>query len=224
MTCYKAVIFDLDGTLVDSLQGIAYAMNQVLVKRGCRPLPVDDYVRYIGKGVRELIAQAWNRSLTSQELDEYEVDLSYFYSQCFLQKTNIFKGMDDVLCFLQSQGVYLAVLSNKPHCYTEPLVRQLFPKVSFSYIRGIDEEDYKKPHLYFLKDCLKKMGTVAEETLFVGDSLIDARLSQKGGVDFYFVHWGYCFRQKELFDILENTYYEGRFVKDLYLYFKKIYS
>lgn len=184
------VVFDLDGTLVDSIEDIAAAMNNVLQEYGRPPLPLSHFSSLVGGGTRNMV----QRSAAAAGVDAANVDILFAeftddYEQNFLNKTHPFEGVYDVLSDLHFSGIQLAVLSNKSQHLVERIVATFFTDIPFTHVIGLSERFPKKPApdalLHIIADC------AAEAVLMVGDTAHDLHTAAAAGVASVAVGWGY---------------------------------
>lgn len=192
----QLVIFDLDGTLLDTVADLANATNRALEQCGYPTHPVDAYYQFVGNGINKLFARALPadssnednvlriRSLFVPCYNEHNADCSCPYP-----------GIMGLLEELQSRGVLIAVASNKYHEATVKLVRHFFSGISFSVILGQREGVPIKPAPDIVYDILRETGVSAEQALYVGDSGVDMQTALNAGVESVGVTWG--FRSEE---------------------------
>ncbi|SFR55120.1 HAD family hydrolase [Anaeromicropila populeti] len=197
MRSIKGALFDLDGTLADSLESIAVACNKVLVELGFPVLPKENYKYYAGDGVRVL----WKRVLEQvgdkegKNFDEaYAKYTEIFKMDCTYQVT-AFKGMREVLGNMKSMGIRLAVVSNKPHDRAVEVVERLFGKGFFDEVLGLKEGYPKKPDPLGALSVANSIGVSPKECIFVGDTNVDMQTGKGAGMLTIGVLWG--FRTKE---------------------------
>jgi len=191
---YKAVIFDLDGTLLDTLTDIAISANYVLENYNKSPLPIEDYNLLVGQGA----AQLFKDLLPELSLEEQKNALALFekhYEKQFSINTKIYEGISKVLTFLQVREIKMAVLSNKPNSFTKKCVMKYLKNWKFDAAYGIREGILRKPHVAGVVEILKELGVSANETLFVGDTKVDMLTAKNADMDSIGVLWG--FREKE---------------------------
>lgn len=193
----RYLVFDLDGTLVDSLPGITEGVNRSLARLGRSPLSQKAVRSMIGSGAANLCAQAIGYPNAEQAPpEELEAMHSLFrqeYPLCWQgEGTRPYAGMSRMLSRLLSVGCHLAVLSNKPHEVTEPMVQALFPAIPFSPIMGFTGRFPRKPAPDALLEIARQWGVPAAEMTLVGDSLYDARTAQNAGCGLALVAWGYA--------------------------------
>ena len=188
----KLVIFDLDGTLLDTIADLADASNYALKQLGHPTHPVDTIRTYVGNGINKLLERALPESERNEEnvmrmrshfvpyYDAHNADLSAPYP-----------GIVALLEALQAKGVMLAVASNKYQEATEKLVKHYFPMIDFVEVLGQREGIPVKPDPSIVSDILTKANVSPEETLYVGDSGVDMHTAINAGVDAVGVAWGF---------------------------------
>lgn len=193
----RHIVFDLDGTLVDSLPGIAEGVARALAALQ-QPIPTPDQVRgMIGQGARNLCAQALGyNSVESAPPDLLEQTYRQFclaYPHCWQGSyTRPYPGIPELLSRLQAAGARLAVLSNKPHDVTLPMVQALFPGVCIQPILGYTGQFPRKPAPDALWHIAAGWGAAPADLILVGDSLFDAQTAQNAGCQLALVDWGYA--------------------------------
>ena len=192
----NALIFDLDGTLVESLPGIAASLNRTLTLHGL-PGHNDAAVRgFIGDGVRKLV----ERALTGvSRLDLVESVLSGFaadYAISWRDGTTVYPGFFELLADLRAQNVPLAVLSNKPHPFTVDIVKELFPDNTFGAVLGSREDLPHKPDPSGALEIAASLGVAPENCILIGDSTMDLETAKNAGMASVAVTWGYHDRER----------------------------
>lgn len=187
------VIFDLDGTLLDTIADLGEAVNHALAKRGLPLHTRDEYVRKVGHGVRNLVTISLPEELQSDEalIDECLADFKAWYTAHIDVYTHPYPGMQQLLRDLHSKGVKLAVASNKFQSGTEYLVDKFFGDVPFAAILGNREGFPLKPDPAIVEECLRCAGVQRSEAILVGDSLTDMKTAENGGIPGIAVSWGY---------------------------------
>jgi phosphoglycolate phosphatase len=191
----KGVIFDLDGTLVNSLKDIADAMNSVLQDLNYPTHSYDAYQYFIGSGLRNLVS----KSLPETHNDEKSIESCYLlmieeYRDTCTRKTTSYEGIIELLDHLLLHNIKLSVFSNKSDELTKKIAGALFPNY-FDFVVGLTTESLKKPNPSEALAISKNMGLKPEEIIFVGDSGIDMQTATNANMFAVGVSWGY--RPKE---------------------------
>lgn len=191
------IVFDLDGTLVDSLPGIAEGLNRSLRHLGLPEHSPAAIRKMIGSGAANLCAKALGytnaQEAPAKALEALHGKFRQEYPTCWQGAyTPIYAGIADLLAKLSAAGANMAVLSNKPHEVTEPMVRSLFPHIPFSHIMGHTGRFPRKPAPDALLHIAQCWGVNAQELILVGDSLYDARTAANAGCQTALVAWGYA--------------------------------
>lgn len=192
----RHLVFDLDGTLVDSLPGIAVGLNRALASMGLPTHSTNAVRGMIGRGARNLCASALgyaNDSLMPQEqVETLHAAFRREYPATWRSGTFIYPGITEMLTRLVSVGAHLSVLSNKPHDVTLPMVQELFRPVPFSPILGYTGAFPRKPAPDALHYIAQSWGIGTNELTLVGDSLYDAQTAANAGCHCILVTWGYA--------------------------------
>ena len=190
---YRTVLFDLDGTLLDTLDDLGAAVNHALSLRG---LPLHDRAFYetkVGHGIRDLVTKSLPEDRQEDEafIDACLADFKAWYTAHIDVHTRPYPGMPALLSALQAGGAALAVASNKFQEGTEKLVEEFFPDIRFAAILGNRPGAPLKPDPRIVEEVLKASGTAPEEAVLVGDSPTDMRTAANGGIAAIAVDWGY---------------------------------
>ncbi len=196
-TLFDAVIFDLDGTLADSLGDIAGAMNEALAARGWPEHPEPAYNHFIGEGVEQMALKAMpaqHRLLMPALVDEYRAR----YAQRIDHSTRAFPGIPELLQALEAARVPMAVLSNKRDDFTVELVRRLFSTVPFVDVRGERVGVPRKPDPQAALELAKVLHTAPARCAFVGDTPVDIKTGVASGMVPVGVLWGFRSRDELL--------------------------
>ena len=189
-----AVIFDLDGTLVDTLGDIAAATNHVLVGEGYPVHAIEAYRDFVGEGVRRLIEQALPMSRAGHSEALVARTLALFqhrYQANLVVKTAPYDGIRILLSRLEARAIPIAVLSNKPHALTQQVVRELFPKTAFEVVYGQRQGISRKPDPVAALEIAELLGIPPARCAFVGDTIVDVETAVAAAMIPIGVSWGY---------------------------------
>ena len=189
---YKLVIFDLDDTLLDTIDDLKEAVNHAMSLRGFPTFTRNEVMVMVGHGARHLMRQA----LPVGHKDDDVVDAAYndfkaYYTTHIDTYTKPFPGIQDLLAKLHQEGVMLAVASNKFQEGTEHLIKEFFPEIPFVAVLGGRPDFPLKPDPEIVNEVLRNADTNKEDTVVVGDSDTDMETAANGGVMGVAVNWGY---------------------------------
>lgn len=194
----KACIFDLDGTLTDTLESLAYSVKATLREMGLPEITTEQCRRFVGDGAKVLM----ERSLLAageKDLSRLEESLAayrrIFDENCTYHVTP-YQGIPELLQSLKEKGVLLAVLSNKPHEQAVKVVKEIFGERWFDYVSGQQEGIEKKPDPAGVIHIMETLKLTNEECLYVGDSEVDVRTGNNAGVRTIIVSWGFRTREE----------------------------
>ena len=188
------IIFDLDGTLINTIDDLGQACNYALAACGFPTHKIEDYPRLVGNGINKLIERALPEKLRQEEtvmqVREYFVP---YYDEHNCDYTRPYEGIPQLLKTLKEQGHYLAVASNKYQAATEKIVAQLFPGI-FDIVLGERENIAREPDPQIVYDILSTLNTQLSTTncLYIGDSLVDAQTAKAANLPFVACTWGFC--------------------------------
>lgn len=188
----QLVIFDLDGTLLDTVADLANATNQALEQYGYPTHPVEAYYKFVGNGINKLFARALPTEASNEEnvLRVRSLFVPY-YNEHNADYSRPYPGVVELLHTLQEDGVKIAVASNKYHEATLKLVHHFFPDIRFAAIYGQREDVPIKPAPDIVYDILRDTGISTEQALYVGDSGVDMQTACNAGVESVGVTWGF---------------------------------
>ena len=184
-------IFDLDGTLLDTLQDLAAAVNFALRKNGMEEHSIDDIRRFVGNGVRKLIERAVPDGSKNPRIDEVFADFRSYYMQHSLDTTKPYDGITEILQELKMRGCKMAVVSNKMMAATQELVAHFFPEIEVAIGENEVEGIRKKPAPDMVFEALNRLGAEAESAVYIGDSDVDIQTAKNAGVPCISVLWGF---------------------------------
>ncbi len=190
-----AVIFDLDGTLLNTLGDLRAATNHVLEVRGLPPHSMEEIRQFIGNGIRLLICRAMPEGTPEAEIDAALDDFKAYYTAHIHDRTVPYDGIPQLLTALKKRGIQVAVLSNKIDSASQQLIEYFFPgktDVVFGEHVGVP----RKPDPTSCRMVMQQLGVQPEQVLYVGDSGTDMQTAKNAGLYAVGVTWG--FRSKEV--------------------------
>ena len=188
-----AVIFDLDGTLLDTIADIAHAMNSVLAHRGLPPHPDDAYRKMVGWGLRELASRALPEG---HDIDEAASELHAAYHADPVSRATVYPGVHRLMSELSGHGVPTSVLSNKADDLVQTIVSTFFPDASFVSVRGLREGVPAKPDPESAIQTLQEMNVSADRAIYLGDSDVDVQTARRAGMIAVGAAWGFRGREE----------------------------
>lgn len=188
----RLCIFDLDGTLLNTLEDLADAANQMLTLHGYPTHPIDAYRYFVGNGMPTLI----HRILPEQHRTPTEEEFCLrqflnYYTEHMHDKTSVYAGMTETLEKLQGQNCRLAVATNKVQSALEPLMAKFFPTIYWDALLGQRPGIAVKPDPQIVYDILKITGMDKAETIYFGDTSVDIETAHRAGLKAVGVLWGY---------------------------------
>ncbi len=189
----KACIFDLDGTMTNSLNSIAYFVNSTTEKYGMPAIPAEDFKLLVGNGTKKLIERVLKRH--NKNDPELEAKILKEYTEAYdknpLHLCEVYDGILETLKALKEKGIKLAVLSNKQQVATEFVIRELFPAGIFSLVCGAKEGVPLKPDPTAVFGIISEFGFEKDECLFIGDTSVDIQTGKNAGLSSIGVLWGF---------------------------------
>ena len=189
---FRAVLFDLDGTLLDTIDDLTDAMNAVLAQRDWPPHDREDYKIFVGSGTTELVRLALpENQRDANTIAVCERELKENYGEHCMDRTRPFDGIEPFLDALVERGIKMAVLSNKPDRFVKMLVEKLLPRWRFDVVQGERPSMPKKPDPAVPLAIAKQLGVPAAEFVYLGDSSIDMETAANAGMYPIGVLWGF---------------------------------
>ena len=198
-TAFKAVIFDLDGTLINSLQDIADSMNRVLAAKGFPTHDYESYRYFIGRGLKNLVGRTLSEEQRTEEtINGLYTDLQNDYEKNCLQKTVLYNGIPALLDALAERHLTLAILSNKADEFTKKIAKELMSPWPFAKIIGSKEGIPRKPDPTGALMLSQSLDLLPSEILYVGDTSVDMKTAIAAGMFPVGVTWGFRTREELL--------------------------
>lgn len=194
---FSHIIFDLDGTLLDTLEDLADATNWVCEQHGWPVHPLEAYKRFVGNGAGKLLERVTpptvelTPKLRAQMMEEF----TQRYTRHSANKTRAYAGVPEALARLKAAGVRMGVLTNKPEVAAGPIVERYYPGV-FDAVQGAVPGVPLKPAPAPVFRLMERLGAKQEATLFVGDSNVDIRTAKNAGLKGCGVLWGFRTREE----------------------------
>ena len=193
----RLFIFDLDGTLLNTIGDLATACDHMLALRGLPQHTYEEYCSFVGNGIMRLVERALPEELrTAEYVVEARKDFVDFYIEHIDHKTEPYEGMVELLGDLQRDGARLAVASNKFQAGTEKLIRKFFPTIDFVEICGNREGVPLKPDTALVDMIIAKAGVERKACTMVGDSGVDMQTAHNAGIRSVGVRWGFRSRKE----------------------------
>ena len=187
----KLVIFDLDGTLLDTIKDIADSVNLTLEHFGYPTLTEKEITTYIGNGARNLIRRSVKVKLSDEEFERVFQYYNALYTSSKSEKTGVFDGLNEVLFALKNRGYKLAVLSNKQQAATDNVCKKYLKDFAFDMVVGQRDGVPIKPDPTEVYRIIKTLDVLPENAYFVGDGDTDAMTAINAGINGISVLWGY---------------------------------
>lgn len=191
------VIFDLDGTLLNTIDDLGYACNYALEQTGYPTFPIEEYPAKVGNGINNLIRRALPETeRTEENILRVRAHFVPYYNAHNCDFTRPYKGIPELLATLKAQGHLLAVASNKYQAATEKIVEHFFPGL-FDVVFGEREGIERKPNPQIVYDIVSKLSPLNAKcsSLYIGDSLVDRDTAQNAHVPFVACSWGFVPRE-----------------------------
>lgn len=190
----KLYIFDLDGTLLDTVADLGNSCNHVFSEAGYPTHPIDAYYKFVGNGIAKLIERALPAdAATAENIEKLLPAFRAYYNLHMADDTKPYRGVCELLADLQTMGVQLAVASNKYQAATEGLVKKYFPEIKFAAVFGQRDNVPVKPDPAIVHDIMQAADVAdTADIIYVGDSLVDLNTAKNSNVEFAAVTWGFC--------------------------------
>jgi phosphoglycolate phosphatase len=188
---YKAILFDLDGTLLNTLDDLGDSMNNVLSKLNYPTHPIDAYKYFVGDGLEMLVKRALPEGYDTVVFERaYNLMRAEYEKNCE-NKTGVYAGIAELLEFLQEKGIKRTVLTNKPHDTAQKVIEKYFPKYNFDIVLGARDNVPKKPNPEAAFEIAEKLNLKCSEFLYLGDTKVDMQTASSAGMFPIGVLWGF---------------------------------
>ena len=186
----KLAIFDLDGTIADTLCDLSDAVNAGLRDMGCPEHSYDEYRYMVGNGAAKLCYRALPDERKS-ESEELRTLFSQYYGAHFLDKTRLYDGIAEVMAELSGRGVKLAVATNKPESFAQQMIDKLLPETDFVRVLGGRTDRPVKPDTGIIREIFSALPEDASEAYMIGDSNVDIQTAHNAGITGIGCVWGF---------------------------------
>ena len=187
---YRGILFDMDGTVLDTLSDLHTATNVSLTKNGLPKRSLDEVRRFVGNGIRRLVELAVPEGSDKGTVDAVFADFNDYYKDHCADRTRAYPGINTLLSSLRQAGVKTAVVSNKSDYAVQELVERYF-KGGFDYALGVKDGVPRKPAPDMVYAALSALGAAKEEAVYVGDSDVDLMTAKNSGLPCIAVTWGF---------------------------------
>ena len=190
-TMYNTFIFDLDGTLLNTLDDLAASVNYALRTHGMPERTLDEVRSFVGNGVRLLMERAIPEGSANPRFEETFATFRAYYMEHSLDTTRPYDGIPEMIHALKQRGCRLAVVSNKFYAATQELIRHFFPVITVAIGEHEAEGIRKKPAPDTVFEALRQLGVGKEKAVYVGDSDVDLQTAHNSGLPCISVLWGF---------------------------------
>lgn len=187
---YRAFIFDLDGTLLDSLSDLAASVNYALQAYGMPSRTIDEVRTFVGNGVRHLMSEAVATDTDPATFEEVFATFRRHYADHCMDATAPYAGIDEMLITLRQLGIRTAIVSNKIQTAVDTLYQHFFADTIDTAI-GESDRIRRKPHPDGLQEAMRRLGSTPDTTLYIGDSEVDILTAQRCGIRCITALWGF---------------------------------
>lgn len=197
---YRLIIFDMDGTILDTLKDLTDSLNYALKKSGFPQRTIEEVRGFVGNGIQKLIERGVPKETKREEIQKVFEDFTDYYSKHCADTTKPYDGILKVLLELKKSGYLTAVVSNKADYAVRALCDEYFKGI-FDAVSGERENIRKKPAPDTVNAVLEELNVLRKEAIYIGDSEVDIKTAENAGMDSISVDWG--FRSRE--ELLKNN-------------------
>lgn len=187
---YDTVIFDMDGTILYTLDDLTDAVNYAMAKVGLKLRVVEEIRGFVGNGIKKLVERCMLENYSEKDFEKAYKYFSEYYKEHCYDKTKPYEGINELIAELKRLGIKTAVVSNKDD-YAVKALCDVFFKGLFDVQKGVRENLAKKPAPDLCEEALKELGEKKENAVYVGDSDVDFLTAKNSGLDFLGVSWGF---------------------------------
>jgi phosphoglycolate phosphatase len=198
---YYSVVFDLDGTLLNTLDDLANSMNHVLAKHGLPVHAIERYRYFVGNGMEKLVRRALPPEIHDEKMVElFLSEMEKEYNERWHDVTRAYEGVNELIDNLDFSGIKMSVLSNKPDQFTKIIIDRYFGLKHFNFVFGAKEGVPKKPDPYLALEISRLARISPSNYLYLGDSGVDMKTANAAGMYAVGATWGF----REVDELLEN--------------------
>ncbi len=188
----KCAVFDLDGTLVNTIDDLGAACNTLLKKYGYNYIWSEaDYKKFVGNGAKKLVERAFGGKLSTDELENIYSEFKVLYNRTMLDNAYAYEGIKEQLEILKNSGIKLVVVTNKPNEAAKGMVEHIFGEDFFDFISGVVDGKPTKPDPYSTLLALEAVNCKPEEAIYFGDSNVDMQTARNANIEAVGVTWGF---------------------------------
>lgn len=187
----RAVLFDLDGTLIDSAPDLGAAADQMRLRRGMSSKPLTEYRPHVGSGARGMLQVAFGMDTQHGDYEHYKEEFFTHYENCLTQRTRPFDGVDQLVAALLKRGLRWGVVTNKAQRFTAPITRSMGLFDSASTVISGDTTPHAKPHPEPLLEAARRLSLAPAQCIYVGDDERDIRAGRAAGMCTVAAQYGY---------------------------------
>lgn len=187
----RAVLFDLDGTLIDSAPDLAAAADKMRVDRGLPSLAFEEYRPMAGAGARGMLGVAFDMSPEHHNFVAWREEFFFNYEMCLTQRTKAFSGVEALLASLSMRGLAWGIVTNKSMRFTDPLVRKLTVLHSAAVVISGDTTAHAKPHPEPMLEAARRLKIAPQNCVYIGDDKRDIEAGKAAGMPSLAATWGY---------------------------------